>query len=187
MNFAEALNVKGADIERPPLPPLGHYLWNVKKVGYDESKDGKWDIVNFQCSPFDIGPAGDVDPQALKDFGGLKLITLTKNFMFSKDQTEEAKNSNARTLFAMKQFIYEQMGVEETKTLREAIDSAVGRKFLAPVQYREDKRQADLPEDQRDKFAEIGRTAPIPQPGGPATAAPATPAGEAPARRRAAG
>ena len=187
MNFAEALNVKVGEIERPPLPPLGHYIWNVKKTEFAQSNDQRWDIVNFQCNAVDVGPAGDVDAQALQDFGGLKMINITKNFMFSKEATEEAKNSNARTLYSMKQFLMEHLKVaDESMSLREGVDKAMNARFLAPIQYRTDKRTADLPEDQQVKFGEIGRTAPVP---GPQEAAP--PAGDAsasaPARRRAAG
>lgn len=185
MNFADALNVKMGEIERPPLPPLGHYYWNIKKYTFGESGDKKWETVNFQCAAFDVAPAGDVDTQALADFGGLKMVNITKSFMFSKEQTEEAKTSNGRTLYQLRQFLCEHVqSATEGDQLRKAIDSSINGKFLAPIQYREDKRTADLPEDQKVRFAEIGRTAPIPKPGEPTVGTAPT---EAPARRRAAG
>src|SRR5690606_27514498 len=101
MNFVEALNVNVQDIEKPPLPPAGHYIFKVSKqpsfaeVGQQEV----YDVVNFQLQA--VEALGDVDPEELAAIGGVKSVNLRHNFMFNRGDDPEATAKRNRTLYSM--------------------------------------------------------------------------------------
>ena len=155
MDFSKALDVKTDKIERPPLPPIGHYIFEVSKppqlssVGNDQ-----YDLVTFPLKAVDLF-GDDVDPDELKKFGGIKMVTSSHRFMFNKAEDEESQASNTRTLYNLKRFLTEHLGLEEGKTVRESLDEAVGQQFVANIQYRPDKNNPE------NIYAEIGKTAPL--------------------------
>lgn len=156
MDFTKALDVKTDKIERPPLPPIGHYLFKVHKQPILDTvgKNDEYDLVTFPMQAQDIADE-DVDQGELKKFGGLKMVVISHKFMFNKADDEESAASNARTLYNLKRFLCEHLGVEEGKPLRETIDAAVGMTCIANIQYRPDKNNPEV------VYAEIGRTAPV--------------------------
>ena len=153
MDFREALNVKIADIERPPLPPLGHYVFKVTKYEFGEVGNGRFDTVDFRLQA--VEAREDVDTEALSTAGGLKQVSLRHRFMFNKGETEEDKANFNRTLFNMKRFLSEHLGIGTDGGLKEAIDASIGQQVLANVTYLPD------PNDPEIQYAEIGRTAPV--------------------------
>ena len=153
MDFREALNVKINEIERPPLPPLGHYVFKVTKYEFGEVGNGRFDTVDFRLQA--VEAREDVDQEALSTAGGLKSVSLRHRFMFNKGETEEDKANFNRTLFNMKRFLSEHLGLGDSGGLKEAIDSSIGQQVLANVTYRPD------PNDPEIQYAEIGRTAPV--------------------------
>lgn len=154
MNFMKALDVKIEAIERPPLPPVGHYVWEVSKPAvFGDMADGKFDTLDFPCKA--VEATADVDSDELKKFGGLKMVAQRVRFMFNNGDTEEDQANAARSQFNLKTFLTNHLGIAgDGITLKEAIDMAQGRQFVAPIQYRPDKNNPEV------VYAELGRTAP---------------------------
>lgn len=155
MDFSEALNIKTSDIERPPLPPMGHYRFVVDsyKFGEANSGDDSWDTVDFQLKA--VEAQDDVDPEALTAAGGIKSISLRHSFMFTKAQDAEAAASNGQTLYRLKRFLTEHLGLDEKGSLKETIDSSKGAQCIADIVHKASKKDPETP------FANIGRTAPV--------------------------
>lgn len=153
VNFTDALKTKAGDIERPPIVPVGTYVSSVSKVPTIETiGDGKWDTLDFQLL-LQV-PQDDVDPEALKEYGGLsKASVIRHRFMFNKED-EAAFN---RTLFNLKRFLLDHLKVEgnENTSLSELIDASVGHQCLTFIGWRPDKN------DQEVIYAEIKKTAPV--------------------------
>lgn len=159
MDFAAALDVKVGEIERPPLPPTGYYRWKITKpASMTTTKDDAWEIVEFPSAAQEAMEG--VDPQALQDFGGLKMIRLNHKFLFDKQEGGEHEASFARTLFGLRQFLIEHLGIDPDLSLKEAVAQAQGQEFIAPVEYRKGKDKATGQETD-DEFAQMGRTAPV--------------------------
>jgi len=155
MDFTKALDVKTDKIERPPLPPIGHYIFEVfKQPQLSEVGNGTYDLVTFPFKAIEVA-SDDVDTAELKKYGGIKMVVTQHKFMFNKADDEESAASNQRTLFNLKRFLCEHLGIEEGGSLRETIDAAVGRQCMANIQYRPDKNNPE------NIFAEIGKTAPV--------------------------
>ncbi len=153
MNFQESLNIKVGEIERPPLPPAGHYKFQVTKFVFDER--GDYDIVSFQTKATDY--TDDVDFEALQSVGGLKSVNLRRDFMFPKGNSEEDDAAKKRTMFNLRRFLSEHLQIEgaDDMPLKQAINESFGKGFPAHLQCRPDKNDPEV------KYAEIGRTAPI--------------------------
>ena len=155
VDFTQALNVKVEEIERPPLPPVGHYIFKVSKPAvFGDVGNGRFDTVDFPLQA--VEAMDDVDPDQLSAVGGPTMINLRNRFMFNKGESEEDKANANRTLFNLRNFLENHLGMDiEGMTLKEAIDQAVGQQCMANVQYRPDKDNPEI------VYAELGRTAPI--------------------------
>lgn len=155
MTFADALNIKAENVERPVVHPKGTYLLQVSKpalFGDIKSKDGgEWDTVTFPCKALE--PKDDVDPSDLAKAGGIKGFGGRVQFMFNKGSSDEDKAAFQKTLYQMTRFLTEHLGIPQG-TVREMIDKANGMRFLGTVDHRADK------EDKEIVYAEIKRTAP---------------------------
>ena len=155
MRFSDALDRKGEEIERPPLVPIGTYLWTVKSMPETDSiADGRFDVVDFKLGC--IAPQEDVDPDALAEYaakaGNIAGMTRRHRFLFN---TEDEGAFN-RTLFNLKRFMKEHLQIEEMDdiSLKEALALAVNRQCLASVKWRPDPRDPEI------MYDEIDRTAP---------------------------
>ncbi len=153
MDFSQALNINVQEIVRPPLPPLGHYIFKVSKYEFGEVGNGRFDTVDFRLTA--VEAREDVDQEALSTAGGLKQVSLRHRFMFNKGETEEDKANFNRTLYNLKRFLAEHLGLGGSGALKQQIDSSIGQQVLANVTYRQDANDPDV------QYAEIGRTAPI--------------------------
>jgi hypothetical protein len=153
MNFADALNTKVGEIERPPLIPSGTYRAVVKKVPViDTIADGKWDVLDFTLQL--VEAQEDVDQQDLASFGGLSNATMTRHrFMFNKEDDAAFK----RTLFNLKRFLAEHLGVEagDNTPLKESLNASVNTQCLVFMKWRADKNDPEV------QYSEVGRTAPV--------------------------
>lgn len=153
VNFADALNTKAGEIERPPLIPTGTYTAIVTKIPTMEKiGDGKWDVVDFQLRL--QAPGDDVDPDALREYGGLNSgSVLRQRFMFSTEDEAAFK----RTLFNMKRFLLDHLKVEgsDNTSVKQMLDSCVNHQCLVFVGWRPDKNDAEL------IYAEVKKTAPL--------------------------
>lgn len=154
LDFTEALDINTDDIERPPLPPIGHYTWQITDYALGEinSNNGSWDTVDFtvQC----IEAMEDVDPDKLEDAGGVASIRLRQRFMYPKGTTPEDELNKKRTLSRLKMFLVEHCGMESGK-LKTIIAESKGCTFLADIRHRPNR------DDPENPFAELGRTAPV--------------------------
>lgn len=155
VDFTQALNVKVDEIERPPLPPVGHYIFKVSKPAqFGDVGNGRFDTVDFMLQG--VEAQDDVDTEALAEVGGPASINLRHRFMFNKGDDDESKANANRTLFNLRTFLEKHLGLDiEGVTLKEAIDQAVGMQCMANVQYRPDRDNPEV------VYAEIGRTAPV--------------------------
>lgn len=150
MNFADILKTKAAEVERPPLPPLGTYVWAVARfeLGEVSSDKGEWDTVEFHLQATE--PSTGVDPDELAAYGNIANVKTRLSFMF--DRHDEVKK--AQTLYRMTTFLTEHLGIEAgKKDLNELINESVGQSCLGVLKYR------TAPSG--DQFPEIGKTAPL--------------------------
>ena len=154
VNFTDALQVKGGDIERPALLPVGTYRAVVDKIpAFDVIGDGKWDTVDFPMKVVEAGE--DVDAEALAAFGPLTNVRLRRRFMFSK--AEEDSTSNDQSMFNLRRFLEDHLLIDgfQKKTLKQSLADAVGQQCLIYVRWRADKNDAEI------QYAEIGKTLPL--------------------------
>jgi hypothetical protein len=149
-NFGDILKKKAADVERPPLPPQGTYRFTITKVPESkESGSGEWDILNVPCQV--VEPMDNVDMDDYK--GDISNVRLTKSFLFSK--MDEV--SFQQTEYNLRNFLVNVLGLDESLSMGELLNSSKGAQFLGDVTWREDNREGMEGQFQAD----IGRTAPV--------------------------
>lgn len=153
-SFADIAKKKIEDVERPPLPPAGHYVFSVTKPATSdrkiESAKGSWECVDFSCTA--VEAMEDVDQEELEKFGGPGGVRQTVTFMFP---TEEEKQADfASTEFRLRQFL-EALGVSPELSLGEALGSVTGHQFVGLIGYRPDPQNKDI------FYAEIKKTTAI--------------------------
>lgn len=156
MDFNKALTTAVESIERPPVPPIGHYVWHITKVPTMEKRgqDDMYQVVEFPLKAVKVfEDANDVDADELKAYGKVENITNRLTFMF--DTTDEAKF--AQTLFRLKTFLKEhaRVDMDDKTALKEALNSAANKRFVGELRHRPDKQNPEV------IYAEIGRTAPL--------------------------
>jgi len=155
MDFSEALNVKVDEIERPPLAPVGHYVFQISKpVAFGEVGNGRFDTVDFALKASEA--RDDVDPDDLAAAGGINAVNLTHRFLINKGEDEDSEAQRKRTLYNIRNFLVRTLGLEEEgKTLKELLDEAHGQLLIAEVAHRADPKDAEI------MYPEIKRTAPV--------------------------
>lgn len=154
MNFSESLDRRMEEIERPSAVPLGHYIASVTKhpdlEDFESSKTGiTYDRVTFQMTI--VSPSDDVDPDELEAFGNVAGTPLRKAFLFSRSEDDKANHD--RSMFNLKQFLADHLGLGEDMALNEALAASTGAQCLVEVKHRPD------PENTEIIYAEAGRTA----------------------------
>jgi hypothetical protein len=150
-DFASIASKKIADVERPPLPPVGTYHLRVMKLPVStKSGDEAWEFLRFNCKV--VQPMENVD--AADYPGDLSNAILSKSFVFNSN--DEA--AFEQTLFNLKQFCVNHLKcADENMTVAEMINSTVNAEFLGDCKWSQDKR-----DESGETFnAEIGRTAPL--------------------------
>jgi len=155
MKFSDALDRKLEDIQRPPNPPVGHYIWQVSKHPemdeFTSSRTGaEFERVNIQLSCVSAGD--DVDTDELSDYGNIQGYTQRKTFLFPTSEDEKA--SYERSLFNLRRFL-DHCGVDSDMAMNEALAACVGQQVMAELKHRPD------PEDPEVVYAEVGKTAPV--------------------------
>lgn len=150
MNFADALNQKIGDVERPPLLPMGTYRARVTKVpAMDTISDGAWDVLDFTLQ---IVEAVEVDEDELGVFDDITSQTIRHRFMFNTQDNVAFQ----RTLFGLRRFLEEHLGcASDDDELKMALNNSVGSECLIDVRHRPDKNDPEV------KYVEVGRTAPV--------------------------
>lgn len=148
-NFADILNKRAEDIEKPPLPPQGTYRFKITKVPeFKEVGGGDWDMAIVQCQAVEAMDNVEVDDYK----GDITNIRLSKTFLFNKNDEAEF----AKTEYAFRQFLENHAQVlTDDMSVGEALNACKGAEFLGDVKWRADSRS------EGDFQAEIGKTAPI--------------------------
>ncbi len=151
-NFSEIANKKIADVERPPLPPVGMYRWQVTKTPViEDTAGGQYTSISFPCKA--IEAYDNVDTDELSAFGGVKnVVSSVKFFYDNQDATK-----GAQTEFRIRQFLEKHCAIEgvEDMTIGEGMAKATNCFFDGEMKHRPDKNDPEM------KYAEIGKTAPV--------------------------
>lgn len=149
LNFSDVASKPLADIEKPPLPPVGTYRWQITKLPeVNTSPDGKWDILNVNVRA--IEALDDVEQDDIK--GDVRNIMNRVSFMFNKEDEAEFEKSlyRARTFFES-----HVKCAEPGDTLGQAMNNSVNQEFLGTIGWRADKNDSEI------FHANITRTAPV--------------------------
>lgn len=147
MNFAEALNVKLGSVDRPKLPPVGSYDFQITKQPVMVTR-GDFDVVDIMCQAVEATP--EVDPDELAAFG-IKNVQARVSFLFDKnDQTKFD-----RTMFNLQTFLIEHVGLPAGTSIKEGLANCVHQRFRASTRITNDKENPEI------QYFNIDRTAPI--------------------------
>jgi hypothetical protein len=149
INFADAASKKIADVERPPLPPVGTYRWSVTKLpAITTTQDGKWDILTVPVRALEA--MDDVD---MTDYSGeVTNITNQLKFMFNKEDEAEFEKS----LYRVRTFLEKHLRcAEEDDSISQALNKAVNQQFLGSIAWQQDKNDPEM------FYANVARTAPL--------------------------
>ena len=155
VDFTKLLSTKVEDVKRPPLIPAGTYRARViKPATFDEIGNGRFKVIDFQMLL--VEAQMDVDVPSLEAYGGLNPGSqLRHRFMFGTEDGPDAKAREDRTLFNLKRFLNEHLGVQGD-SLNELVANAQGNECLVVVAWRPD------PNDPEIQYNEIRKTAPLP-------------------------
>lgn len=150
-DFAAAAQQKVEDIKRPPLPPVGHYVWQITKTPESrKSKSEEYEFLSFQCVAVEAGP--DVDSEDLQAYGELKNIRVSKEFIFNRTDNTAAQGE----LNKLKTFLEKHVQCSEgTGSLKEAIAASVNQRFMGELRWRDDKEDVEV------KYPYIAKTSPV--------------------------
>lgn len=154
LDFNKALDVKASEVAPIPVPPTGHYVWQVTRV--PEIQDGDtWQSVNFLCQAVSVfEDTDDVDRDELKAFGKITSIQNRVSFMFNKVEGTEADLVTFQN--RMKRFMVDHLQAGgEDMSLRQLMNASVNKRFIGQLTHRQDKNDPEL------LRANIGRTAPL--------------------------
>lgn len=149
LNFADIATKKIDQIERPPLPPIGTYRFQITKLPESTtSGDGAWDIVNITCRA--VEALDDVEMDDYK--GAVNTIVQSVRFMFNKNDEAEFE----KTLYRFKTFFEKHVKCAEAgDTVGMMMNNSVNQEFLGTIAWKQDKNDPEL------FHANISRTAPI--------------------------
>ena len=156
VNFTSILNKKLSTIEKPPLLPIGTYIWAVDKIPETNSFTARESGVFYETLTFMmrcVEATEDVDPDDLESYGNLSRVKRRKQFLFDTSDEQAFK----RSLFNLTTFIERHLAVDGAAKmeLNEALNSTIEHQCLGVVQWRPNPKDAENP------FDEISRTAPI--------------------------
>lgn len=150
-NFNDIAKKKLAEVEKPPLPPQGHFRWQVSKIpAMTTSGDKKWEIVNFPVRA--VEAMEDVDPDELAAVGGVEKIVNRIGFMFNTEDETEFE----RTEYRLRVFLEEHLKcADASQSIAEGMNNSLNQQFIAPIEWVKDKK------DDSTFHANLGKTAPV--------------------------
>jgi len=156
MNFDEIASRVADTVERPPLAPIGTYVFVVTKLPtrrdvQDRNGGPGWEAIEYPLIA--VRPTDDVDPDLFAAYGEAKNIRVTKNFMFTKDENDKA--GFEQTMFNMKEFLVKHLGGDGSKTILELMNDSVNKQCLGVLGYRADTNDKSI------QYHSLGRTAPL--------------------------
>lgn len=155
MDFSSALDTGANEVEKPPVPPQGTYIWVVTKVPtLSTSKSGEWSIVEFPIRG--VSAEDDVDPEELQEFGAASAMLNRISFMAPTEEGPEGDAARKKTLYQLKKFMQNTLNVDcaDTATIREMLDASVNCHFMAQAVWRPS-------EDGEDTYIDVKNHAPV--------------------------
>lgn len=155
IDFNKALDVKASEVKAVPVPPVGHYIWQVKKVP-EINTEGRWNRVEFSVQAVGVyEDAGDVDMEELAAFGKVTSIQNRVSFMFDSEEGTEADMIAMQN--RIKRFCADHLKIEgaDDMSLKQLLNASVNKRFVGQLTHKPDKQD---PETMR---ANIGKTAPV--------------------------
>lgn len=150
LDFSSIMNKTLAEVERPPLPPVGTYRWQISKLfTVDKSKDGLWEIVSFPVRAVEA-----LDDTDMSDYpGDVGGIMETVKFMFNLDPAKEVDFK--KTEYRLRNFLENVLRVAEAGApFSEALNATVGAQFIAPLTWRPGKEEGTF-------FTQLGNPGPV--------------------------
>lgn len=157
LDFNSALNVKAEDVKAVPVPPIGHYVWQVTKVPTINT-EGQWQRVEIPVRAVSVyEDANDVDPDALREYG--KVTSIMNRVTFMYDSVNGTETDLITMQNQVKRFCADHCKVEgaEKMSLKEMLNATVNKKFVGQLNHKPDKRDPSG----ETMNANIGRTAPL--------------------------
>ena len=140
-NFGSILDKPTSEIERPPTLPQGSYLCVVHGLPrFDKSTKKQTEFAEFTLRVLQAGE--DVEEEALKEFGPLGETSIKHTFYLTE-----------KSAYRLKEFLINDLLIEDTGTLREMIDETPGKQVMISI-----KHQAS--DDGKSVYANVASTAP---------------------------
>lgn len=141
-NFGSVLDKPTTDIERPKPIPQGTYTLAVQGMPrFDKSTKKQTEFVEFTCKILQAGE--DVDADELKEMGGIADKTLKHTFYLTEN-----------SIYRLKEFLIDDLKLEEEDTLRPMIEKAIGAQFLAQIKHTPS-------DDGKSVYSNIASTGPV--------------------------
>ncbi len=141
-NFGSVLDKPTDSIERPKPIPQGTYTLAVQGMPrFDKSTKKQTEYVEFTCKILQAGD--DVDADELKEMGGISDKTLKHTFYLTEN-----------SIYRLKEFLLDDLKLDEEDTLRPMIEKAVGAQFLAQIKHTPS-------DDGKSVYSNIATTGPI--------------------------
>lgn len=149
-NFADIASKKLAEVERPPLPPVGTYRWRVTKLP-EQTKVGQDDM--YEVVTFHVQAQEALDNVDMADYKG-EVNGIFNRVQFMFDTTDEAKFD--QTMFRLRTFLERHLKVaDESMSINEGLNASAGAECLGDIAWRQDKNDNEM------FYAEIRKTAPV--------------------------
>lgn len=141
-NFGAILDTAAEDIQPPKLLPVGTYLTVVQGLPrLDKSSKKQTEFVEFTHKILEA--QDDVDADELKEVGGVLDKTVKTTFYLTPDST-----------FMLKNFLYNDLKLEQEDTLRPSLEKAMGNQVLVKIRH-------EPSQDGQRMFARVAATAPV--------------------------
>lgn len=136
-NFNEILGQAIESIERPALPPTGHYVMVIPSIPKMDTRD-RWDVIDISLKGVRAGD--DVDADMLKEYGAVSSVIGRVSFMFDKEDAAAFD----QTRFRLKTFLEKHVGVDPSLSIKEALNDCVNKQVMAEINYRADKNDPSI-------------------------------------------
>lgn len=137
LNFNDILNETVETVERPPLPPGGHYRMVVQGLPKINDTD-QFQIVNFMLKG--VAAMDDVDPDLLKEYGKVDSVVVQRSFIFNKEDQAAFKQAQ----FRLETFLFEHLGIPLGISLKEALNQSVNKQVIGEVGARPDRNDPTI-------------------------------------------
>lgn len=141
--FADLVNRKAEEIERPPLLPIGEYVGRINKpysVADIQGKDGTpYERIEFPCM---IDSPIEVDEDDLVEFGNVSGQNFRVDFLLNNLEEEKARRE--LTLFNIRKFLEAAGVLSKGMTLEEGLANCVGGTFGVTIGHRPDPNNPEV-------------------------------------------